>query len=167
MLLAFYWHPATITMAQVFPSKLDYEQSYPCPVCRNGQLDRLILMDAFACSTCNHIFSANLNQQSICLADRTPAIGWRWARQHWHPLHHPDIDFPLGIWLLCSGLTVLPPTILWIMHHMFPPLDNSAHSFPLFWIGIVGLTHGLIALWILAEFYQLPLYLSWKFRWQS
>ncbi|WP_299484877.1 hypothetical protein [Acaryochloris sp. IP29b_bin.137] len=155
-------------MAQVLPPLLDYEQSYPCPVCRQGQLDRLILMDAFSCNVCHHIFSVNLSQQSICLADRTPALGWRWARQRWRPLHHPDIDFPLGIWILCGGLTVLPPTILWVMHYIFPPLpDSSANSFPLLWIGVVGITHSLIALWILAEFYQLPLYLSWKFRLQS
>lgn len=155
-------------MAQVLPTALDYEQSYPCPVCRHGQLDRLVLMDAFSCSFCHHIFSANLTQQSICLADSNPAIGWRWTRQRWRPLHHPDIDFPLGIWILCGGFTLLPPTIIWVMHHIFPPLaDGSGSQVPLLWIGIVCLTHGLIALWILAEFYQLPLYLSWKLRLQS
>lgn len=164
----FSWDTPRAIMVQLLSTALNYEQSYQCPVCRHGQLQNLVLMDAFSCSSCQHIFSANLSQQSICLADSQQAIAWRWSGQRWQPLHHPDIDFPLGIWLLCSGLTVLPPTLLGVVHHIFPPLPNSPGAqFPLLWLGIVCFTHSLIALWILAEFYQLPLYLSWKFRQQT
>lgn len=152
-------------MAQLSSSLLTYEQSYPCPVCHQGQLHRLILMDAFSCNACRHIFSANLTQQSICLADSNPAVAWRWVRQRWRPLHHPDIDFPVGIWILCGLLTILPPMLLGVVHHIFPPLtDSPGAQFPLLWLGIVCFTHSLIALWILAEFYQFPWYLSWKLR---
>mgnify|MGYP000438889166 CR=1 FL=1 len=155
-------------MVQLLSTALNYDQSYPCPVCRHGQLNNLVLMDAFACSFCRHIFTANLLQQSICLADGRQAIAWRWAKQRWQPLHHPEIDFPLGVWLLCSGLAIIPPTLIWIFHHMFPPLSSSSgDQFHLLWLGVVFSAHALIALLILAEFYQFPLYLSWKFRLQA
>lgn len=155
-------------MAQPLSTALNYEQSYQCPVCRHGQINNLVLMDAFACSFCRHIFTANLTQQSICLADSNQAISWRWTGWRWRPLRHPDIDFPLGIWILCGGLAVLPPSLIGVIRYIFPPLPNSPGAqFPLLWLGIVFLSHVLIALWILAEFYQLPVYLSWKFRLQA
>ncbi|WP_299408993.1 hypothetical protein [Acaryochloris sp. IP29b_bin.148] len=155
-------------MTQLLSTALNYEQSYPCPLCRHGQLTNLVLMDAFSCSFCHHIFTANLPQQSICLADGQQAVSWQWKGQRWHPLHHPDIDFPLGIWILCTSLAVVPPALIWGVHHIFPPLPNSTgDSFHLLWLGVVFVTHSLIALLILAEFHQFPRYLSWKFRLQT
>lgn len=155
-------------MAQLDSTALTYDQSYQCPICRQEQLSNLAMMDAFACSFCRHIFTANLSQQSICLADSNQPISWRWTGRRWQPLHHPDIDFPLGVWIFCGGLTILPPTVIGVVRYIFPPLANSSgEQFPLLWLGLVFVTHFLIAAWGLAEFYQLPIYLSWKFRLQA
>ena len=34
----------------------NYDGTYPCPVCRLGQIKALAMMDAMACDSCRHIF---------------------------------------------------------------------------------------------------------------
>ncbi|NJN37463.1 MAG: hypothetical protein HC790_00075 [Acaryochloridaceae cyanobacterium CSU_3_4] len=155
-------------MAQSLSTILNYEQSYHCPVCRYGQLNPLMLMDAFACSFCRHIFTANLSQQSVCLADTTQSIYWRWTGQRWQPLHHANSELTVAIWILSVGLTVIPTTLIGLIYQIFPPLEDSAGAeFPLLWLVLVFLAHLIITVWILAEFYQIPFYVAWKVRSQA
>jgi hypothetical protein len=155
-------------MAQSLSTTLNYKQSYPCPLCRYGQLNSLMLMDAFACGFCRHIFTATLSQQSICLADTTQPIYWRWTGQRWQPLHHANSEWTVAIWFLSVGLTVIPTTLIGLIYRIFPPLeDSSGAEFPLLWLVLVFLAHLGITLWVLAEFYQIPFYVAWKVRSQA
>lgn len=152
-------------MTQVIFAALDYEHRYQCPVCNHGQLSPLALMDAFGCDFCRHIFTSNLREQSICLADAGQPLSWRWTGQGWRPAHHPDLDFTLGIWLLSLGLTLLPTSLIGLSYQLFPPLESSPGAeFPVLWLTLVFLAHSGLSLWILAEYYQVPVYLAWKLR---
>ncbi|WP_354634881.1 hypothetical protein [Planktothricoides raciborskii] len=38
------------------------DETYPCPVCRYGEISGLTLMNAFGCHFCQHIFTADLSK---------------------------------------------------------------------------------------------------------
>ncbi|MDP8935092.1 MAG: hypothetical protein M3N42_13370, partial [Cyanobacteriota bacterium] len=46
------------------------QDTYPCPVCRTGQISTMPMMDALACNFCQHIFTASVERQSLQMADR-------------------------------------------------------------------------------------------------
>jgi len=50
------------------PTQLNYHDTYSCPVCRHGKIAALPLMEAYACNFCQHIFTANLEQQVLKMA---------------------------------------------------------------------------------------------------
>ena len=58
---------------------LDYSQTYSCPLCLRGEIRAFPLMDAFGCDFCRHIFSANLEEQILDLADGQ--VPRRWYRR--------------------------------------------------------------------------------------
>lgn len=154
------------SMTDTFPelvtqsSILQYEQVYPCPVCRHGQISGLMLMDAFACNFCRHIFAANLDQQQIRLADTPQALLWRWNGKVWRPQHH-QANLTLSIWLIAFVLAILPGGLVWLGYYVFPPLPGSQGDwFPLAWVGLAFLVHLSIVFWLLLEYYQVPLYIT-------
>ncbi|NJK41224.1 MAG: hypothetical protein HC934_07480 [Acaryochloridaceae cyanobacterium SU_2_1] len=152
-------------MTQLISAALDYEHRYQCPICSQGQLSPLALMEAFGCDSCRHIFTSNLPEQSICLADVAQPLSWRWTGKGWRPAHHPELDFSLGVWLLSVGLTLLPTGLIWLSYQLFPPLETSPGAgFPILWLAFVFVTHFSLTLLILAEYYQIPFYVAWKVR---
>ncbi len=151
------------------PSKsLNYTDSYHCPVCRQGQLKRLVLMDAFSCNACHHIFATNLEQQSIRLADSPQSLQWLWTKQGWKPSSQPTtVDLELEVWLMASILVVLPAVLVFLSYWLFPPLPQDALSwFPVFWTALTFVSHTTLVLWLLVEHYQFPTYVALKVRLQ-
>ena len=147
---------------------LDYQETYLCPICRRGHISALTLMDAFACNFCRHIFTANLPEQSIQVADSSQPMAWRWNGRNWQAAHHLDRDLTAIIWLVGGGLMVLPPSLIWLSYQIFPPLDGSTwQQFPLVWVGLTFTSHFLLVIWLLAEHYQIPFYVMLKVRWQQ
>lgn len=144
---------------------LAYQDTYGCPVCRHGQISAIALMDAFACSFCRHIFTANLAEQSLRVEDSPQPMGWRWNGTRWKPLRHSDVDIAALLWSIGTALVVLPPTLVWLSSHTFPPLPGSAWAqFPLIWVGLTFGLHFTFVAWLLAEHYQVPLYVTTKVR---
>jgi hypothetical protein len=152
-------------------ASLSYQEVYPCPVCRHGQISTLVMMDAFACNFCRHIFTANLAEQSLRLEDSTQAFRWRWAGHHWQPCRQSDQDVTFVIWLISVALVSIPPGLIWLSYHTFPPLpDSKWYWFPIAWAVLSFLEHSLLVLWLLCEHYQFPLYVTLRIqlqRWQQ
>jgi len=155
----------------VLSPPLDYREAYPCPLCRRGQISGLALTEAFGCVTCNHIFTANLERQSVQLADSSPPLTWRWQGDRWQ-VGSADRD-RLGweVWLVAIAFTLLPPTIVGTMAYLFPPLpDSGLQWFPIVWTGMTFLAHFSLVAWLILEYYQIPVLLYWQtrqLRWRS
>lgn len=144
---------------------LNYQETYLCPVCRHGHIESLTLMDAFACNFCRHIFTANLREQSIHVEDSSQPMSWRWNGRNWLAANQLDVDLTVVIWLVGVALVVLPPSLIWLSSHTFPPLEDNGWSwFPSLWIGLTFLTHFIFVAWLMVEHYQLPLYVACKIR---
>lgn len=136
---------------------LNFEDAYPCPVCRLGQIRNLPLMDAFACDLCNHIFEANLERQQISMVSRQPALIWRWNGSQWVEAQLEGMELSWGYTLAAIALVAIPTALMGLAIYAFPPTPGT----PLFWIpyvwaGLVFLSHLGIIVWLVIEFYQFP-----------
>jgi rubredoxin len=146
---------------------LNYQDTYICPVCRHGHISAIALMDAFACDFCRHIFTANLPEQLIRVEDSSQPMTWRWNGQTWKVANRLDQDLTFMVWLVGAALVVLPPSLIWLSSHTFPPMRGSIwYWFPTFWVGLAFITHFLFVAWLLVEHYQWPIYVAGKVRLQ-
>jgi hypothetical protein len=146
---------------------LNYQDTYLCPVCRHGEMTALTLMDAFACNFCRHIFTANLREQTVQVADSAQPMAWRWIGRTWQAANQPDFDLTAIIWIIGTVLMLVPPTLIWLSYQIFPPLEGSEwQQFPLIWASVTFCLHFLLVAWLLAEHHQLPFYVMLKVRWQ-
>lgn len=149
------------------PLSLEGGADYECPVCRHGKLEAMALMDAYACTFCRHILEANLDQQTVHLADGVQRLGWRWQGWRWQPLHHPAADFTLTLWIVGLSLVLLPAGLVVLGGYMFPPLDEADQGhWSLVWASFTLLAHAAMVGWIIAEHYQFPQYVWAKVRLQ-
>ena len=147
---------------------LNYQETYLCPVCRHGQISALTLMDAFACDFCRHIFTANLQEQSVHVEDSSQPMTWRWTGRSWQAANQIDMDLTIVIWLVGVALVVLPPSLVWLSSHTFPPMAGSSwYWFPTVWVSLAFFSHFSFVAWLLAEHYQVPFYVAFKVRLQS
>jgi len=146
---------------------LNYEETYLCPVCRHGQISALALMDAFACNFCRHIFTADLLDQSVRVEDSSQPMTWRWNGVTWQGLRQVDMDLSIVIWLVGTVLVVLPPSLIWLSSHTFPPMEGSDwYWFPTVWVSLAFLLHFTLVAWLIVEHYQVPFYVACKVRLQ-
>jgi hypothetical protein len=147
------------------PNTLSYDGVYLCPVCRHGHIQALTLMEAFACDFCRHIFTANLKDQTVQVVDSSQPMSWRWNGRTWRVSYHDDFNLTFVIWAVGVALVALPPGLVWLSSHTFPPLDGSQWSWlPAVWVGLTFLAHFLLVLWLITEHYQFPLYVSAKVK---
>ncbi|MEB3359525.1 MAG: hypothetical protein VKK04_22560 [Synechococcales bacterium] len=136
-----------------------------CPVCRHGHISQITLMDAFACDFCRHIFSVAYTNQTVQVVDSSQPMGWLWTGKSWRPLHRSDTNLTLTIWLIGVALVVLPFALVWMANYLFPPLPGSRWAWvSTVWIISTFCTHFGMVAWLLAEHYQLPLYVSSRIR---
>ncbi len=144
---------------------LNYQEVYTCPVCRHGEIASLTLMDAFACNFCRHIFTANLREQTIRVEDSSQPMVWRWNGYNWLMANRLDGDLTVAVWLVGIALVALPPLLIWLSSHTFPPLPESGwYWFPTVWMILTFTCHFLFVAWLLAEHYQFPLYVACKVK---
>lgn len=149
-------------------NRLSFSGTYTCPICRHGQISALALMDAFACSFCRHIFTANLQNQSIHVVDSSQPMAWYWNGRRWQTAHREDFNLTLVIWLVGAGFILVPTALVWLSSYTFPPLPGSRWEwFPQVWLGCTFTVHFLLVAWLLVEHYQFPLYVTAKIRLRS
>ena len=140
---------------------LSYSSTYRCPACASGELSVLALMDVFACDFCRHMFTANLDAQSVQLADTVRSRIWHWNGWRWRTSQQGDTT-TVAVWAFAAGLTSVPVALIALSNYIFPPLEVS--NFPLIWIGLTLIAHGAMASWLLAEYHHWPLYISSRIR---
>lgn len=146
------------TLAEI--RRLTFEQPYPCPVCRQGQLAGMVMMDAFGCSFCRHIFTANLDQQILRLADSPSPLVWVWTGTAWKGQSQLDTQLGWGLGLAIAMFIILPTTLVGCGAYYFPPLPGSRLAWlPMVWVLLTLVLHGFCVGWLLLEYYQIPLVL--------
>lgn len=141
---------------------LAYGGDYLCPVCRHGNITTLTLMDVFACNFCNHLFTANLEQQTLHAADSSQPMAWRWTGGTWRSIHQKMDDTTGLIWFIALVLVIFPPAIIGLCAYMFPPINSTSWNFPILWTGLTFLVHASLVSWLLVEYYQVPAYIALK-----
>lgn len=140
---------------------LSYDLTYRCPACATGELYALTMMDVFACDFCRHMFTANLETQSVQLADTVRSRVWHWNGWRWRTAQQRDTAAAL-VWGFAAAITVIPATLIALSNYIFPPLEAS--NFPLMWIELTLTAHAAIACWLLAEYHHWPWYVSSRIR---
>lgn len=143
--------------------RLDGSDAYECPVCRYGQIEPMVLMDAYACNFCRHILEANLEQQTVHIVDGVQPMGWRWQGWRWQPIYQSSQDVTLTLWGVGLALIIFPAGIIALGGYMFPPLEETAEvNWSMVWAGITLMAHSAMVGWLLAEHYQFPPYVLAK-----
>lgn len=150
---------------------LTYDRVYPCPVCRYGEISQLALMDAFGCHFCQHIFTADLQQDCITMVDGSQPLTWYWNGRRWQGISQAEIELGWGLWVGAGFLVVLPPILIWLSGHIFPPLPGSRLSwFADFWTVAAFVGHLTFAIWLWIKAYQFPVLAfvkAWGRYWQQ
>lgn len=74
--------------------QLDCDRSYPCPVCRRGQLNAITLTEAWGCDDCQEIFEQKTANSIKKLSAPYPyQATWQWTGKTWErqrPKVKPD-----------------------------------------------------------------------------
>ncbi|MDA0672620.1 MAG: DUF2396 family protein [Cyanobacteria bacterium] len=136
-----------------------------CPLCRQGQLEALVLMDAFACDFCRHILAADLAKQQVQVVDSSQTMTWVWTGRGWRSLQRPDTRLTPLVWITAGLLLALPGGVIALSSYVLPPLNPSPGlTFGQIWACLTFACHAMIVLWLLAEHYQVPLYVALKVR---
>jgi len=145
-----------------------YQGIYPCPVCRLSQLKAMSLMDAMACDSCRHIFTADLDRQMLKMADRHPSLTWHWNGRNWTAAHLEGVEWGWTYWIFTAAFVILPPTLIGLAAYTFPPTPGSTLSWlPVVWTGLAFVSHLAIVGWLVMEFYQFPLWTYLRVRRQQ
>lgn len=137
---------------------LDFYGTYTCPVCRHGEITAIPLMEAFACNFCRHIFTANLEQQTLKMADSQLPLTWRWNGKTWTGGHREDNQLSWGYWIAGIAFVFLPTSIVGLVAYLFAPLPGSKLAWlPFFWTIFTFFAHLTCLGWLVLEYYQFPL----------
>ncbi|MEM1366822.1 MAG: hypothetical protein AAGG02_02165 [Cyanobacteria bacterium P01_H01_bin.15] len=69
-------------------SHLNLNTEYPCPCCREGYLQTIVLTEALGCDHCQKIFVLQADEQSIeeLATIRRIKRSWRWTGDRWRLL---------------------------------------------------------------------------------
>ena len=144
---------------------LNYQDSYICPVCGHGELSVLIMTEAFACNFCRHIFTANLDAQSLHMVDGVQPMVWFWTGERWQHNRRSDGHVTAVVWSFALAIACLPALLVVISNYMFPPIDSDGlNQFSIIWTAATLVAHTGIVLWLIAEHYQWPWYVTAKIK---
>lgn len=145
---------------------LSLDDTYPCPVCRQGNIEAIVLTEAFSCAFCRHIMSVDLQSQQVQVVDSSQPLTWLWNGRHWKLSRGEKADelsaLVIGVAIV---LTIVPASLVWLSGAIFPPLEpNPQVSFSSIWSLITLLAHSAFVLWLIGEYYQIPFYIAAKVR---
>ncbi|MDB9529392.1 hypothetical protein PN498_25600 [Oscillatoria sp. CS-180] len=145
---------------------LNLSSSYPCPVCRQGKLEAIVLTDAFSCTFCRHILAANLEAQQVQIVDSTQPLTWSWNGEQWRLVRGENAEgFTRLVIFTAVVLTIVPAGLVWLSGSIFPPLEPQPHiTFSTAWAVVTLLAHLTFVLWLVGEYYQIPFYVAAKVR---
>lgn len=139
------------------------QDNFPCPICRKGQVQSMVMMETLSCSFCRHIFSADLSHQILRVEDQVPKSTWAWTGDRWTSGNLVNVDLTKLVWLTSLFMVVIPTSLMGLSAYIFPPIGGLHwNSFSVVWSGLTFGSHLLIAAWLLVEHYQLPSYVAAK-----
>jgi hypothetical protein len=114
----------------VKPEPIDLQEQYPCPRCKRGNLQAILLTEAFGCDRCQQIFGLSEDNQTIeQLSTSYPYTKtWQWVAEGWRskdhglsenylPLVLGSLAIPLFMTFWLPRYFQLPPgpgVVLWI-----------------------------------------------------
>jgi len=89
---------------------------YPCPRCKRGQLQAIILTDAFGCDRCSQIFGLTEDNQTLeQLSTSYPyKKAWRWNGHQWNVANpnFRDNYLPIALGIVFIMLVIWLPLAL-------------------------------------------------------
>ncbi len=136
---------------------------YPCPVCRHGTITAMPLMEVFACHFCQHIFTTNFDKQFLKMADSQLPLTWYWNGKSWKGIQRESAELGWSYAIAALAFLALPTGIIGLGSYLFPPLPNSTLSWlPLFWTILTFTAHLFCLIWLIVEYYQLPIFLYFR-----
>ena len=153
-------------MASSIERPLNLESSFPCPICRQGSIEAIVLTDAFACEFCRHILSANLAQQQVQVVDSSQPLTWGWNGRQWRLVRGENTqDLSTLVYFTAAVLIMVPASVVWLSGQLFPPLKpTTGLPFSTLWAIITFATHLGFVLWLIGEYHQIPLYIAARLR---
>ncbi|MBC7880390.1 MAG: hypothetical protein H7Y37_03590 [Anaerolineae bacterium] len=122
------------------PENIDLQMEYPCPRCKRGQLQAIILTDAFGCDRCSQIFGLTEDNQTLeQLSTSYPyKKAWQWTGASWRDqsrgLNH-------GYYPLVLAISALIP-LVWLPFVLQSKSGLVTFTFTVVLI-VVALTIGL------------------------
>ncbi|MTJ11761.1 hypothetical protein FJR11_03950 [Anabaena sp. UHCC 0187] len=154
----------------IFSKSLNFQEDYPCPVCRIGKVSQMPMMESMYCDFCNEIFTINLELQQIKMPSREPALVWKWNGFKWTQSQLVGVDLGWGYGLAAMAFIILPTTLIGVTAYYFPPQSHVPLSWiPSIWTGLTFISHLAIIVWIFIEVYQIPFIAYWRgiTRWRD
>lgn len=145
---------------------MSLDDSFPCPICRQGKIEAIVLTEAFACEFCRHILSANLPAQQVQVVDSSQPLTWSWNGQRWQLARDENAqELSALVVFTAAVLIVIPAGLVWLSGTLFPPLhQTTAVPFSTIWAVITFGAHLSFVLWLIGEYYQIPFYVAAKIR---
>ena len=153
-------------MASQKQRTLNLDDSYPCPICRQGSIQAIVLTEAFSCEFCRHIMSVDISTQQVQVVDSSQPLTWVWNGQRWQ-LSRGEKANELSALVIGTAiaLTIIPASLVWLSGAIFPPLEAGAKiPFSTVWSLITLLAHTTFVIWLIGEYYQIPFYIATKVR---
>lgn len=138
--------------------RFNISETYPCPVCRSGEVSALPMMeDTFSCQFCQHLFQADFSQQLLKMMDSEIPLSWYWNGKRWSSPYRKGIEIGWEYAIAAVLFLVLPPFIVGTGAYLFPPVPGTPLAWlPTAWTLLTLLTHLGILLWLITEYYQFP-----------
>jgi len=114
-------------------------------------------MDAFACSFCNQIFTADWEKQQLKMPSRQPPLIWSWNGRNWAEAQIEGVELGWGYWLAAVALVFLPSSVIGLAaYNLHPTPGTPLFWLPALWTVLTFLSHLGIIGWLLLEIYQFP-----------
>ncbi|MDB9310830.1 hypothetical protein PN471_19810 [Aphanizomenon sp. CS-733/32] len=154
----------------ILSTSLNFQENYPCPVCRVGKISQMLMMEAMCCDFCNEIFTVNLELQQVKMPSREPPLVWNWNGLRWTQARLGNVELGWGYGLSAIAFIILPTILIGVTAYYFPPHSHVPLSWlPFVWTVLTFLSHLGIIIWIFLEVYQIPIiaYLRAITRWQN
>jgi hypothetical protein len=138
--------------------QLNENETYPCPVCRSGEVQPLPLMEnTFSCQFCQHLFTADFPQQLLTMMDSEIPLSWYWNGKRWSNPQRKGIELGWEYAIAATLFLLLPACIVGIGAYLFPPVPGTPLAWlPTAWTILTLLTHLGILVWLITEYYQFP-----------
>ncbi|MDB9534888.1 hypothetical protein PN451_03330 [Dolichospermum planctonicum CS-1226] len=149
---------------------LNFQENYPCPVCRIGKISQMPMMEAMCCDFCHEILTVNLELQQVKMPSREPPLVWHWNGFKWTQAQLLGVELGWGYGLAAIAFVILPTTLIGITVYCFPPAADDFFTWiPLIWTVLTFLSHLAIIVWIVIEVYRVPVvaYLQAIGRWRN